>query len=88
MGIEPMVSPASSTDFDPIAPMAMASSTTLQRTVILRARPTSPLWRKSTTVVEASEFRAALMLAMAAARIAAMMRPATPGGRWFQMNST
>jgi hypothetical protein len=38
-------------------------------------------------VVEASEFRAALKLAMAAARMAAMANPATPAGKWFQMNS-
>ena len=91
--MEAMVRPASSTDREWRAAMAMASSTTPQATVASRATRSERASleprarRKSTTVVEASEFRAALRLAMAAARMAAMARPAMPAGKWFQMNS-
>ncbi len=42
--------------------------------------------RKSITVVEASEFSAALRLDIAAARMAAITSPAMPTGRCCQMN--
>ena len=42
---------------------------------------------KSITVVDASEFSAALKLAIAAARIAAVTKPATPTGRCRHTNS-
>src|SRR5216684_5295171 len=50
-------------------------------------RPTIKGFQKSMTVVDASEFNAALRLDMAAARIAAITRPATPTGRCSQINS-
>jgi hypothetical protein len=75
--------------------MATASSTAPQKTVVTRARrsdfrslmPRAGARKKSTTTVEDSEFRAALRLAMAAARMAAISSPASPWGRWFQMKS-
>jgi len=40
---------------------------------------------RSSTVVDAKAFSAALKLDMAAARIAAITNPATPGGRFCHM---
>src|SRR5713226_5624981 len=53
----------------------------------LGIRPTISGFQKSMTVVDASEFNAALRLDMAAARIAAITRPATPTGRCSQINN-
>ena len=86
-GIDPMVKPASSTDFDPLAPIAITNSTAPHATVARRAVRIELVWKISTTTVDASEFNAALKLAIAAARIAAISSPARPGGRLFQMNS-
>src|SRR6185369_7977494 len=94
-GIEPIVRPASNADCDLRAATAIESSTSPQPTVahlaIFKARTSLNSLardrRKSTTVVDASEFSAALMLAIAAARIAAMISPAIPGGILFHTNS-
>ena len=84
-----MVSPASSTDFEWRAHNGDGQQHQRPRLPSRRApgRNGSCAWKKSTTTVEDSEFSAALKLAMAAARIAAISSPASPGGRLFQMNS-
>ena len=94
-GIEAIVNPVSSTDCEWLARMAMGSMMTAHATVASRAsfteaaalRFSERARSRSTTVVEESAFRAALKFAMAAARMAAIVRPATPTGRLFQMNS-
>ena len=91
-GIAAMVSPVSNTDCEWLAWMAIGSMAAAHPTVARRASlnesagAPEPTRKKSTTVVEAREFKAALRLAMAAARIAAMAKPAAPGGRLFHRN--
>src|SRR5580704_15690445 len=87
--------PDSSTDPQWRATIPMATRTMAQATVANRAQRRTRLSstcaperergrKKSITVVDASEFNAALRLAMAAATMAAVTRPAIPGGRRSQ----